>query len=484
MQPQPFPAKSGVSNRFVFGLSMLFALPFIAGGLLALVQGIRHYRTSADSIVPIIVGAVFTATGLLLVWGVRYAVSANAKREALQAQNPGKPWMWRQEWVDRIIKDSTKGRAIGIWIFALLWNAVSFPAALLIARPELAKGNQLALLVLLFPLVGIILLITAIYQTLRSMKFGTSTCHLEHVPIVPGRRFRGDIELSMDTAPENGYQVRVASVHAVSARTGRNRSTTEHLLWDAEIDVDAAAAMRSPMGVRVPFELATPADSHTTDESDSCDRYFWRLSASAQFPGVDYAAQFQLPVFQTGEEVDGSEFAAFQQRHRTEAARHQVPASSGVQITPQPGGGEEFRIQARKTIGATLRSLLFLAVWNAAIAAMIHFRTPWGFPAAFIAVDLLLIIGSIDYFLGQTTVTLGASGMSVRREWLGAGRTKSYDAATIASIDGATAGENSTSFGVTVKFSDGSTRVLAGYLPDRESADIVAAKMMADLRRA
>jgi hypothetical protein len=71
-----------------------------------------------------------------------------------------------------------------------------------------------------------------------------------------------------------------------------------------------------------------------------------------------------------------------------------------------------------------------------------------GGPAAFIAVDLLVIVGSIDYFLGRTTITVGASGMSVRREWLGAVRTKSYDAATIASIGGATAGENSTSFGV------------------------------------
>jgi hypothetical protein len=483
MQPQPSPAKAGVSNRLVIGLSVLLALPFIGFGLLVLVQSIRQYRTNADAIVFIIVGAVLTATGLLLVWGGRYAVSAIAKRDALQARDPGKPWMWRKDWVERVIKDSTKGGAIGIWIFALVWNAVSFPAALLIARPELAKGNQAALLVLLFPLVGIILLITAIYQTLRAMKFGTSTCHLEQVPIVPGRRFRGDIELSMETAPQNGYQVRVASVHAVTPRSGRSRTTTEHLLWDAEIVVDAAAAMRSPMGVRVPFELATPPDSHTTDESDTYDRYFWRLSASAQFPGVDYAAQFQLPVFQTGEEVDGSEFAAFQERHRAEAARHRLPAASGVQTTPQPGGGEEFRIQARKTIGATLRSLVFLAVWNAAIVAMIYFRTPWGFPAAFIAFDLLLIIGGIDYFLGQTTVTVDTTGVSVRREWLGAGRTKSYEAATIASIDGAMAGENSTSFEVTLKFRDGSTRVLAEYLPDRESADIVAAKMMADLRR-
>jgi hypothetical protein len=475
--------KSG-GSRLAFGCLSLFALPFAAGGLLALVQGIRQVRTKPDAIVAIIVGGVFTLVGLLILLGVRFAARTAARTEALQAQNPGKPWMWRDDWASGVIKDSNKGTTIGLWVVTLIWNAVSFPTALLVVRPELAKGNQLALLILLFPLVGVILFLSAIYQTLRSMKFGTSTCHLERPPIVPGRSFRGDIQLSTDAVPANGYRLRIASIHAVTTGSGKSRSTTEHLLWDEEIVVDASAAMRSPMGTRVPFQFATPPDAHVTDDSDSSDRYFWRLFASAELPGVDYAAQFEMPVFQTGEAVDGSEFAAFEQRHRAEAARHQVGASAGVEITRLVGGGEEFRIQPRKTLGSTLRSLLFLAVWNAAIAAMIHFHTPWGIPAVFIVLDLLFIAGTIDYFLGRSTVTVDQKGIRVRREWLGAGRTKSYDAATVASIDGTTAGQNGTSFGVTLKLKDGSTQVLGAYLPDRESADVVAAKMMAGLGRA
>ena len=476
--------KSGASSRTVFGCLLLFAVPFVAGGLLALVQGIRQYGTKPDAIVGIIVGGVFTVVGLLLALGGWYAASASAKRDALQAQNPEKPWLWRGEWTNGVIKDSNKGAAIVLWIFALIWNAVSFPVAVMVMRSELPTGNHLALLVLLFPLVGIILLITAIYQTLRSMKFGSSTCHLERVPIVLGRTFRGQIELNTVAAPENGYHVRIASIRAVTTRSRKNQSTTEHLLWDAEIVVDPSTAMRSPMGTRIPFELATPPDAHTTDESDSYDRYVWRLSATAAFPGVDYAAVFPVPVFKTGEAVDGSEFAAFQQRHRVAAARHEVAATSGVEIKALPGGGEEFRIHARKTIGSTLMSLLFLAIWNAAIVAMIHFHAPWGFPAFFIAIDLLLIYSTIDYFVGRSTITVDKSGVRVRKEWLGAGSTKSYDAATIASIEGMAAGQNSTTFGVTLKFNDGGTRLLGTYLPDRESADIVAAKMTADLGRA
>jgi hypothetical protein len=53
----------------------------------------------------------------------------------------------------------------------------------------------------------------------------------------------------------------------------------------------------------------------------------------------------------------------------------------------------------------------------------------------------------------------------------------------IASIDGTTAGANSKSFGVTLKLRDGDTQLLGTNLPDRENADTVAAKMMADLAK-
>jgi hypothetical protein len=215
------------------------------------------------------------------------------------------------------------------------------------------------------------------------------------------------------------------------------------------------------------------------------NRYVWRLSAEAELPGVDYGAVFDLPVFATGEEVDGSEFAAFQQHHRGEAARQQVAPASGVEITRLPSGGEQFRIHAHKTAGGVFGGLLFLLLWNAAIAAMIHFDAPWGFPAVFILLDALFIVSSIDYFFGRSTIEVDPRGVRVRKQWLGMGSSeRSYDSASVASIEGVTAGANSKSFGVTLKLNDGKTRLLGTNLPDRESADTVAAKMMADLGRA
>lgn len=482
MQNQSLTGQPVAGKRSSMGCFLAIALSVLAIGLWAVFTGIRQYGKQPNAIVPVIFGAIFSLVGLGLVIGARYGASASAKLDELKARNPDKPWMWRDDWARGVIRDSNKAGTFGIWIFTALWNAISFPIAWMATR-HLTGEERLPYLILLFPLAGIFLLIGAIYQTLRSMKFGTSECHLERVPIVPGRAFRGHIALNTQAEAPAGYRVRISSLRYVSTRSGKHQQTVEHQLWDAQIVVPQSAAMRSPAGTRVPFQLAAPPDAHVTDESKFSDRYIWRIAVTAELPGVDYFAQFDVPVFHTGEPTDGSEFAAFEARHRSEAARHEIAPASGVRIARLPNGGEEFHIEAKKTFGSVVQSLLFLLVWNAAIVAMIHFEAPWGFPAFFIAIDLLLLIGTVNFFFGKTTISVDTAGVRVHKKIFGPGSTTTYEADSIASIDGTAPAQNSKTFGLTMKLTDGRTRTLSSQLPDRDSADTVAAKMLADLRR-
>ena len=461
---------------------LLFALPFAGLGLLGVVMGIRAYGKQPNAISGIIVGGIFAAIGIGLIVAIVVGARSGAKTDSLKAQHPNKPWLWRDDWSRGIIKDSNAAGTIGMWIFALIWNGVSLPIAYFATR-QVDRGQPLIYLIYLFPLVGLFILIAAIYGTLGSMKFGTSECHLEHVPIVPGRVFRGHIVTKQDLNPADGFRLRLMSLRYITVRSGRNRSTDERLLWDAQTIVPASAAMRSPMGTRIPFQFATPPDSQVTDESNYSDRYIWRIAATADIPGVDYSTTFDVPVFRTGEAVDGSEYAAFEERHRVEAARLPIKAASGVQITALPSGGEEFRLEAKKTFGSVLKSLIFIAVWNAAIVAMIHFGAPWIITGFFILIDVLLFIGSVDYFFGRTTIGVDAAGVRVQKQWFGFKSANQFEAASISAIEGTTPSPNSQTFGLTLKLQDGRKLPLTSKLPDRESADIVAAKMMSNLKR-
>ncbi len=63
----------------------------------------------------------------------------------------------------------------GLWFFALVWNAISFPMAALIVPEALADGEWGALFVLLFPLIGIAVLWAAVVTTVGQLRGGART---------------------------------------------------------------------------------------------------------------------------------------------------------------------------------------------------------------------------------------------------------------------------------------------------------------------
>ena len=62
----------------------------------------------------------------------------------------------------------------GLWFFALMWNAISFPAAALAIPQGLAEGEWGILFVLLFPLIGIGVLWAAIAATVERLRRGSA----------------------------------------------------------------------------------------------------------------------------------------------------------------------------------------------------------------------------------------------------------------------------------------------------------------------
>jgi len=62
----------------------------------------------------------------------------------------------------------------GLWFFALMWNAISFPAAALAIPQGLAEGEWGVLFVLLFPLIGIGVLWAAIAATVERLRRGSA----------------------------------------------------------------------------------------------------------------------------------------------------------------------------------------------------------------------------------------------------------------------------------------------------------------------
>src|SRR6185436_45729 len=124
----------------------------------------------------------------------------------------------------------------------------------------------------------------------------------------------------------------------------------------------------SPDGMRVPFSFEIPAEAPSSDLSAPADKVLWQLAVSAELPGIDYKATFELPVFATADN-----FAAHHVARQEEAVRRELSEASRVTATPLPSGGIELRIAPQRDAGALTTFVLFSLIWFGAIFLLWHF---------------------------------------------------------------------------------------------------------------
>ena len=172
-------------------------MPFCATGLFALYQfanqlheGSRDWEKTAGLGIA---GLAFAGVGFGLVVMGRYGQAKLRERDQLKQLHPGTPWMWRRDWAEGRVNGSNRSTMIFAWAFAGIWNLISAPMLIFLPEEVLEKGNHLAALGALFPIVGVGLLYWAAKATLRWRKFGACSFEMTTLPGVIGGRVRGGV---------------------------------------------------------------------------------------------------------------------------------------------------------------------------------------------------------------------------------------------------------------------------------------------------
>lgn len=466
---------------FVGGCLSIFAIPFFIAGVSVLRTGIAatQHGDSRGGAILIATGlafTVFSAGFAAMVWFNLRQGQAAARRMQLYA---AQPWLWREDWASRRIVEGTSRPIAALWIFALMWNAIVIPM-LLTAGTQFRENNAVAV-AWLFGGIGVVLLAGAAYRSLQQHKFGKSVCTIDKLPVEPGQTLSGTIEHRGSEVPEAGYRVRLACINRVITGAGRNRSTTDTVLWDTEQRISGGVAAPSPEGMSIPFSFDIPDDQPATDSRNRTDSILWQLQATAELPGIDYKATFDLPVFATAERV-----AAHDAARREEVARHALPSGSRVSETPLPGGGVELRVRSPRKVSSLAVAFVIAVIWFGAIALMWTTGAPGFFDVVFSLFGLLILGMAIDFFAGSWSVTADRAALQARHAIFGVGvRSKSLDAGEIAAIEPKVGGHvgHRPFFDVEARLTNGSKRTLVRYLEDRSDAEAVAAKLWSALGR-
>ena len=208
------------------------------------------------------------------------------------------PWLLNEDWQTNEIRSASRSAMWGAWAFAIFWNAISsfIPFALV---GEIEDGNYIALVGLLFPLIGIGLLAWAIRRTLEWRRFGPSPVVLDPFPGSIGGHVGGTIDLNLPFDPQVEFRLTLTNVNSYMSGSGDDRSRREKARWQDAVIAHAEPGRR---GTRLAFRFDVPEDLQPSDAEQDDNYILWRLNLAADLPGTDLDRDYVLPVYATAQE--------------------------------------------------------------------------------------------------------------------------------------------------------------------------------------
>ena len=482
-------SKAGsLASRMVL---FLFGTPFAAFGLFAVWGGIKkfHDTGSKEGIFIALFGLVFASVG----FGQMYAATTAERRrraaeEKWRAQTDGgsKPWLARADWAAGRIKYSNNALNVALGISAAAFCGMGGIFTFPMLTEELRKGNHKALLVLIFPLAGIVLLAAFVRGMLAQRRYGDCFFELASIPGAVGGTLEGMIQTGARLTPEHALHLNLSCIRRVVSGSGNNRSTRESILWQDGKVFRPNAGWPEPEPGRsgIPVYFKIPAGQPECFVRGN-EAVLWRLEAKAKMAGPDFSVTFEVPVFKVagvdaGQTTEADPTAAWQmpveEIRRDERSR--------IQISDGPRG-REFYFPAARNIGTTLYLTLMFLIWTAFTLATYFLFKSLFFKIVFTALAVIMFFAVLDRWFKSSRVNVDPTGVYARKSWLIFSRSKNFTISDIRSIELKQAFNvgSHAFYSLQLVLPSGKTAVIATDLPDKLEAEWLVREMTKALGR-
>jgi hypothetical protein len=364
----------------------------------------------------------------MLAFGIA-AYRKEKHERALAALHPDEPWLCKTAWADGKIKSSTVVMTVFRIVFAFFWNVISIPLTIGLLL-ERGKNGPWIYLVLVFPIVGVFLILSAIKSVLSWRKYAGSVFEMASVPGVIGGQLAGVIRVPVKVAPQEGFRLTLNCVKRVTTNNGQDSNTSESVLWQDEQLIAHEMLQNDPERSAIPALFQIPYECQPTDETEANSKILWRLEVSAKTPGLDFAASFEVPVFKTPEsdpnfKVDRSLIAPY--------AAPEDPdrdlCDAGVIKTQSPSGdGLRLVFPMARAPGMAIQMMVVGLVFAAVPIVMFHFGAEWWLSAIFGVVfgliGLVLLAFSADVWFYRSALDVSPAGLTIVGGLFGRGRQR------------------------------------------------------------
>jgi len=465
----------------LFGMVFVAAGLFFAWTLLFAAPGSVH----GSRAVGVAVSAIFVLIGLSLAVGAIYGALKLKEQGSLEQSSPNTPWLWRKDWATSLAYGNNVKQAIGLAVFAGLWNLIAITVAAGSLPQYFRTSDPKYLGPLLFVAAGVVFTIPVVRAAVRRERFGQTYFQFASLPFSPGKPLRGAIHLRLNTNTRHGINLRLSCVRQIVTGSGKNRSTTKAVLWESDKNVSEQSITPGPMGdAAVPVDFTIPGDAYETNHDQPSDQLLWILHAEADTPGISFSDDFEVPVFRLTPQPDmvgglaDPDTATVSAGFQSDSEDVPAPDHPKVVVGVGPTGGTEFYFPMFRNPVRFLILTLITVAWTSIAYFLRHSQAPVVFSIVFGLFDVFLIYAVLRSALATSRIEAGNGKLVFRRALAGIGRTVEVPYSDIAQILAVSIAQNSQpSFSVRLHTRSGERITLVDSIDNRQEARWIAAQL-------
>lgn len=353
---------------------------------------------------------VFGGVGLGL---ILFSLRARKKTSLSQPELRNEPWLANDDWQSASIKSSSKQTMYFTWGIAAFWNLISAPLPFVIFREVTRNNNYIALIGLLFPLVGAGLITWAVRRTMEWRRFGPAPILLDPFPGSIGGHVGGTVEVKLPYSSSARFSLTLTSLYSHISGSGKDRSRTSSAKWQ---DTQIAHSTSGARGTRLSFRFDVPDNLHESDaEQNENEYYLWQLNLKAELPGADIDRDYEIPVYATQQQSQQlSNFSierarSSQKQIDLEIIKEMVRLDFGV-------SGRSILYPVGRNLWSGFMGVLFGAIFTAVGWYLLTEAGKFFMAAVFGGIGLLVLMFSLYFALNSLQVVVRGSDIwSIRR---------------------------------------------------------------------
>lgn len=321
------------------------------------------------------------------------------------------PWLNYPAWADNKIRSAQKSKVKFTWFFAGIWNALALPLSIFVVPENLARGNYVVLVALIFPIVGLGLLRWAIKTTADFRRYGDPVLVLDPFPGSIGGDFGGCVEIAC--TQQAHFNLTLTCLN-VKPNYGSDNETLETPIWQIE---GASVLIPTLRGGALYFRFSIPDHLPSSEPPQSKHNYIkWRLDIECAQIEPQFSRQYDVPVFATGQTARFTLEDA--QQHPMMAKQQAADTQNALNIAIERDG-----VLIKRGYGHNARSiaplLLFGVVFIAVGSFFLHVGAPVFLPYIFILIGSVAAAGCLHSLLHKQTVRISADGIKIEKNYLG-----------------------------------------------------------------